>query len=227
MNQEWLDCLMKLPLEDYSSFMEHSHVTGSIELSKKFMENDYSWLNVVEKYLPFLKNTMESPYTLLLEDDLKKNYESRFLYTLFSRLEDFLEKQYQVLLEEEAAPNQSVLHLEGKTSLEEEEVSMELSLQVTKKETNSKNPTTIHKKERLEQTLAFLKPLKECPFMKRMEGCSQVRSPIRSSALLSRHENYKKLLELFEFLDSYAVLEKSLSLREKKRQPEYDEYDVR
>lgn len=215
MNQEWLNCLMQIPLDNYETFIENTKLDMNLDLSSKFLEKDYSWLSIVERYLPFLKNTMDSSYFLLMEKDIQKNYDSRFLYTLFLRLDHFLQSQYEQVLASEKAANQSILHLTGTTSLEEEEIDMELSLKVKKKGISDKDVTV---KERLEQVLAFLKPLRDSEFMNSMKGASEVRSPIRRTTLLAGHENFKKLLELFEFLDHYAMLEKALSGKTKKRE---------
>ncbi len=221
MNKEWLDCLMEMPILEYDDFQKNSKLEASLEISQKFENVDYSWLSVVEKYLPFLKNTLEATAPLLGEiEEAKKVYENRFLYTLFSRLEEFLQKQYSNLLEQENAADKSVLKINGTTSLSDEEVSMDLLLTVTKKELDKKRNTSLQAKERLEQIFEFLKPLKEGEFMNILKGISIVRSPIRRTGLLSTHENYKKLLELFEFLDSYAMLEKAFSNKNKKRESE-------
>lgn len=221
MNKEWLDCLMEMPILDYDDFKEKSKLEASLELSQKFGTVDYSWLSVVEKYLPFLKNTLESTAPLLEEkDEAKKNYENRFLYTLFIRLTEFLERQYKNLLEQEKSSDSSILKLSGNTSLTNEDISMELLLTVTKKEVDKKKNASLQTKERLEQIFEFLNPLKESNFMNTLEGASIVRSPIRRTGLLNTHENYKKLLELFEFLDSYATLERAFGNKVTKRDSE-------
>ncbi len=217
MNREWLDCLMEIPLLEYDKFKENSKLDTKLEISQKFMTTDYSWLSVVEKYLPFLKNTLELVIPLLGdEEEAKKNYENRFLYTLFIRLDEFLWKQYNYLIEQENSSDKSILKINGNTSLSDEEISIDLLLTVQKKELDKKKNLSLQAKERLEQIFEYLKPLKTSKFIDVLNGSSIVRSPIRRTGLLSTHENYKKLLELFEFLDSYAMLEKAFSNRDKK-----------
>lgn len=221
MNREWLECLMEMPLSEYDNFKENSNLDIQLQLSQKFDTVDYSWLSVVEKYLPFLRNTLESTVPLLENsEEAKKNYENRFLYTLLSRLNDFLEKQYALLIEQENSSDSSVLKINGNTSLTNEDVSLEVLLTVTKKELEKKKNISIQVKERLERVLEYLKPLKNGDFMTMLEGASIVRSPIRRTGLLETHENYKKLLELFEFLDSYAMLEKAFGSKTKRRTSE-------
>ncbi len=212
MNQEWLHCLMDMPLEEYENFKEHSKVVVS-SFSKMENQKDYSWLGVIERYLPFLKRMMEDPYALWLKEDLKKNYECRFLYTLFRRLDDFLNRQYQRILEEKENQNQSHLDLESNTTFDEEEIHYEIRLTVKQKK-QAKEKISIE--ERILQTLLFLEPLKHGFFMERMEGASLVRSPIRKDILLQSHDHYRKLIELSEFLDSYAELEKNLQEKNKR-----------
>lgn len=213
MNQEWLRCLMDMPLEEYETFKEKTAVSMNADISKGVVQKDYSWLGVVERYLPFLKLMIEDPYALWSEEDLKKNYECRFLYTLFGRLEDFLNRQYESIQEKKKRKNQSTLFITADTSLEKQDVHYELSLTVKPKENEKDN---LSLEERLLQALLFLEPLKHSQFMTRMKGASLVRSPIRRSVLLSSHDNYRKLLELSEFLDSYAMLEKAFAGKEKK-----------
>lgn len=225
MNKEWLDCLMKMPILNYEEFKEKSSLETTMEVSSKFETVDYSWLSVVEKYLPFLKNTIEFSTPLLVDlEESKKNYENRFLYTLFNRLEEFLKKQYESILNQENSSDSSSLKVIGKSSLNNEEVMLDLSLTVTKKELDKKKNTTLQAKQRLEQIFDFLEPLKKGKFMNALEGIPVVRSPIRRTGLLVTHENYKKLLELFEFLDSYAMLEKALNVKEKKKN--YDLFTI-
>ncbi len=216
MNREWLDCLMEIPIEDYQAFKDSTTLKTELDVSKKFEVLDYSWLNVVEKYLPFLKNTMESSSLILVEvEEAKKNYENRFLYTLFCRLDEFLKKQYDILLEQEKASDESTLRVVGNSSYRNEDISLEVSLKVKRKEVETKKNSQKLIKERLEQIFEFLKPLRDCVFMKTLEGASLVRSPIRHTGLLVTHENYKKILELFDFLESYAILEKAFSVKNK------------
>lgn len=218
MNREWLECLMEMPLSEYDDFKENSNLDVHLELSKKFDVVDYSWLSVVEKYLPFLKSTVESAIPLLENSlEAKKNYENRFLYTLLNRLNEFLEKQYKILLEQENASDKSILKINGITSSSRENVSIDLLLTVTKKEMEKKKDSTLQAKERLERVLSYLKPLINSEFITLLDGASVVRSPIRRTGLLETHDNYKKLLELFEFLDSYGMLEKAFANKEKER----------
>lgn len=215
MNKEWLDCLMEMPIMDYQSFKDSSTMKAELDISKKFASLDYSWLNVVEKYLPFLKNTMESASLILEVEEAKKNYENRFLYTLFGRLDEFLKKQYSLLLEQENASNESTLKVTGNSSYHNEEISLDLLLTVKRKEVENKKNPILQTKERLERIFDFLEPLRESVFMTTLEGASLIRTPIRHTGLLVTHENYKKLLELFEFLESYAILEKAFNIKNK------------
>lgn len=219
MNKEWLDCLMEMPMLEYDSFKEATTLQSKILLSKKFLDNDYSWLNVIEKYLPFLRNTLESISPLVSEEvEARKNYENRFLYTLFCRLNQFLQMQKSRLEKQELASNQSVLNISGTTPLESEEVSFSLQLTITKKEVEKRKNTVESAKERLSLAISFLEPLQNCLFVQVMKESSFIRFPIRRTGLLVTHENYKKLLELSEFLDSYEMLEKTLDVKEKKQE---------
>ena len=194
MNSEWLECLMAMEEEDYQTFKEKTLLQIEKELPSFFQKKDMSWLNVVERYLPFVKNTMESPYTLLVEE-IQKNYESRFLYTLFLRLQSFLKEKYDAFQKEQE---------DAKTELEEEIILLHLSLTITQKQENKRRKEM---EERIYQSIQFLEPLQTSPFMKLMEGCSLVRFPARKNTLMSANENYQKLFELSQFLDNYEKLE--------------------
>ncbi len=219
MNQEWLDCLMMLPMNRYDLFQKNTILDMQLEASQKFFPIDYSWLKVIERYLPILKKVIESPYSLLSMEELKKHYESRFLYTLLCRLEEFLRYQYERFLEQEIASGESTLKLHGQTTLEEEDIELQLAITVKKKEGKKEN-SKLTTKERLERAILFLKPLRQSDFVNRMEGASFVKSPIRRSVLQAQNEDYRKLLEVFDFLENYAILEKAFSKKKRERKKE-------
>jgi len=174
------------------------------------------WLCEIAKNLWFNElKKMKKVSFVEIEDDIN---------ILYNIEEEFLKKQYESILNQENSSDSSSLRVSGKTSLNSEEVMLDFNLTVTKKELDKKKNTTLQAKQRLEQIFDFLEPLKNGKFMNMLEGITVVRSPIRRTGLLVTHENYKKLLELFEFLDSYAMLEKALNVKEKKKN--YDFFTI-
>ena len=62
MNKEFLDYLLSISEDNYLEFEKNIDICIQTSNNLGEVELDFSWIDIVEKYIPFLKNAVENPY---------------------------------------------------------------------------------------------------------------------------------------------------------------------
>jgi len=222
MNRELMDFMMSISVDEYQDFIAKTMIKTKFDIYQNQGLDEYTWIDIIEQYLPFLKNAVDNPYHDVIEVSDEQSYENRFLVTLTLRLNNFLHGQYQDLLNRISAPGRRQIGYFGKTILEGEEVEIKFEIKSTKKGNIEKNKAyglTI--KDRIKRMIDFLETILKTPFLKSLKDISLVKSPIQKTSAILEELNYRKLLEMWEFLESYILLQKtcvSKELHEKQRE---------
>jgi hypothetical protein len=213
MNKELLDFMLSISDDNYQDFMNASTFKIQFDSMHETI-SDYSWLDVIERYIPFLKNSIDNPYQDFLETtDSKKLYENRFLVSLITKTSSFLTTEYKKFLEKIESPQKKVFKLTGKTILSNEEVDINLEISKRNIEKNDKSyGLTI--KERIERIIELINTLINKPFFITIKDASLVSSPIHKTNVILEDQNFKKLLELWGFIENYMLLQKTFSPKE-------------
>ncbi len=133
-------------------------------------------------------------------------YENRFLYTLVSRMRDFLHLRYdeaarfaglrRLVLHAEQNGNSRNLRVQCVSSLTLEQLPQEMPL--PEDEAEGLNDT-----ERVEMLIRRTHQLSATPLLHQLNGCTPVTVPIIRTNVFKNNENFRQALNLFDFLQQY------------------------
>lgn len=214
MNKELLDFISSISDDNYQEFIKST--TLKLKAENLYGElDDYSWLDIIEKYIPFVKNAMENPYQDFLElSESKQLYENRFLMSLINKLNLFVKDKYKGLLETIISNSKRTIKITGKTLLNNEEINMNLELSSKIIKANDKiYGLTV--KQRLERIIDLIESLTKKSIYISLKGIPLVSSPIHKTNVILEDQNYKKMLELWDFLENYTIFDKNNTSKEK------------
>lgn len=134
-------------------------------------------------------------------------YENRFLYTLLQKLAYFVGLRYKALSD---APNDSFskVQLHRDFQVFDEKIEYDLSFAI-ESHTNTKvdlnaDVTTLSGYERVLRIRTVLGDFLSTPLMRELTGCEPVRPPILHTNLMTKNPNFKKSLDLWNYIETYT-----------------------
>ena len=217
MNNNVLSLLDGVNQEEINSFVASTKSSLNLKkiTSKKIV--DYSWVNVICDYIPYLDNIINNHRNFYInenkENDLinkllniqtetnKDVYEDRFVFTLINRLSTFISDNIKDNSEEKIK-NEAIYDASSKYN--DKNVKINLSLETI--ESNSIKNVNEYK-EKIDYINTTINNYKKSSFMKSLNNVMEVKSPIRKTNTILRDKNYRKALELWEYLDNYEINE--------------------
>ncbi|MDD4706053.1 MAG: DUF2357 domain-containing protein [Bacilli bacterium] len=133
-------------------------------------------------------------------------YENRFIYSLITNLNVFI--QGQLIYKDEESFNKEVktVNYEAQTRFEKEDITIKLLM----RSANYENLTISSEKakdlkEKLNYIADILDDFMSSIFMKTMKNATPVRSPIRKTNIILKDVNFIYALKLWEFLEGFQV----------------------
>lgn len=227
------DCIIPIDniIRNPMRFIKQEEEIVNIEQAKKISQESIRHLaqntNMIQK---IDKNGMVTPNKILniLKEETFATYENRFLYTLLKHLQYFIDKRLRIL-------NDSKVQAENKVSLEsefnigKEKIKYEFSLSSTEKtEKNIKkfkldeDTSQMDLMQRIERLRMILFDFQNSQLIKSLNGCLQVRPPIMRTNVILKNPNFKKVLELWTFIESYNDVGLSIQILENQEMPNDD-----
>ncbi len=134
-------------------------------------------------------------------------YENRFIYTLLHKLRTFLEKRTNVLFA--SMDDEEMAHIVMKGCFEPdkgEKVEYSLDLSTVSRPYmggDELNPRHMAPLARIDRISNFLRTFMMSSFAKQMHGCTMVRPPIMRTNVIMKEPNFKKCLQLWQFIEAY------------------------
>lgn len=138
-------------------------------------------------------------------DDNYFIYENRFLYTLVHRMQTFLDERYHAVAElKEASVHSCFMKRSATWNRKHLDASLSLSLEEraakSRGEVNVEEMTSM---ERVNYLRGRVGDLMSAPLMRLLKGATPVTSPVVRTNVFKKNPNFKRALELFEFLEAY------------------------
>ena len=135
------------------------------------------------------------------KEDTTDLYENRFIYTLVTRLDDFINRQLENL---DLTSNREIkrkVSYKAETQIENKNINIELKL-------NEQNLIELDEegsnyKNRILSCYEIIKGFKSTEMIKELIGCTLVKSPIRKTNLILRQPDFQKAFILWEYLDDF------------------------
>lgn len=210
MNKRLLDFILSISEDNYDEFIKQTNLSVEGDNNLNLAPIDYSWIDIVEKYIPFLKNAVFNPYQEILDvGDSKKLYENRFLISLILKLDNFINEKYRELLERLRLSDKKELIVKSQTFLELENVEIEFKIKSCCKKDDQGSAYGLSAQERIERLLDVLQNISESSFFNSLKDVRLVGSPIHRTNVILEDQNFKKLLELWDFLENYLLIRKT------------------
>lgn len=135
------------------------------------------------------------------KEDTNDIYENRFIYTLVTRLEDFMQRQLQVLEMVSSREINREVHYKASTQIENRHIDVELNMkehneyEIVEKEMNYQ--------DRIMACYEMVCGFRNSEMIKSLIGCTPVKNPIRKTNLLKREPNFQKAVLLWNSLDEF------------------------
>lgn len=202
MNDNVVEFISSIETNTYDEFLNNATIESSYVVDCDINDYDYSWLNQVEQYIPFISNIVND--TNLPNNSIIVTYENRFIKTLIYSLIEFINEQKKLYKEHSLDNTRKELKSTLNTKVLEEELQIKISIISNKKTDNSKGESFgLSLNERIERVLNISNDFLNTKFMKVLNDASLVYNPINKTPLIIEETNYKKALELYNYIDNY------------------------
>jgi len=135
------------------------------------------------------------------KEDTNDIYENRFIYTLVKRLEEFMQRQLQVIEMVSSREIKREVHYKAETNIENRHIDIELRMnehneyEITEKEMNYK--------DRIMACYEMVSAFKNSEMIKSLIGCTPVKNPIRKTNMIKKEPNFQKAVILWDALDEF------------------------
>ena len=189
-------------------FLEQEEEVVIVEKTKKISKETITHLATHSQNINDVdKDGSVRPKKLLnvYKEDTTDLYENRFIYTLFKRLDEFIDKQIKYLEVISKKEIDNDITYNAKTNIDKRIIDIELKM----KEHNEVEVYEDIKnlKDRLLAYYEIIKGFASSQFIKELIGCSLIKGPVRKTNLILKEPNFQKAYILWEYLDEFEYKE--------------------
>lgn len=135
------------------------------------------------------------------KEDTSDLYENRFIYTLVTRLENFINRQLEELELTSKKEISKLVSYKAETNLDNRKIKIELKMQEEDNIDLSEDGSDY--KNRILACYEIINGFRTTEMIKELIGCSLVRNPIRKTNLILREPNFQKAFVLWQYLDNF------------------------
>lgn len=230
---EWVERIEEtiIPLDNIirnpNRFIKDEEEIIPIEMSRKIGVESVKHLATHTNFIQSVEGDRVTPNKILnvYKEESFATYENRFIKTLLIHLEAFIEKRFVGLSSQRDLKNIESSYVVENFSIGEENVKFKMEISVSEPSINSgdlkdapvvgtESQTSLHKVQRLRQ---IVREFMSSPFMtQQVKDAPLVKPPILKTNLLTKHQDYKRALELWQFIESYTQQGYDVSTNEQK-----------
>ncbi len=202
MNDRVLELVTGLDIDCLDEFISGTTVESSMHLDDEINDYDYSWLNQVEQYLPFVSNIVNTKeygdhYVL-------QSYENRFIKTLLYRLQSFLQTEQQKFNDLNFNNHSKYINAQIHSIVNNETVDIEIKVKSSQNEDLKKGESYgLSVADRIQRVRDITDTLLRSEFMQLLTSATTITEPISPTAVLEEELNYRKALELYNFITDF------------------------
>lgn len=207
MNDKLIEFISDVDSSTLDDYLSNINVTSSLDIMDEVNDYDYSWLNQVEQYIPFLNKICTASYKNT-DMNVLLSYENRFIKTLVLRLNDFIISEEKKYNKASNKSNSKSYRSSIMSILENEKIEIEIKVKTTQNEDLKKGDAYgMSLEERISRVRELASSLLDTSFMNLLSDSTLVHSPITKTPLFNEELNYKKCLELYNFIDNYKFVD--------------------
>lgn len=153
-------------------------------------------------------------------------YENRFMYTLVNKLYKFIQNVYFDDSFESSFNTKKQVNYNGSTNINGEKVKINFVIEVENEENNSGNFKSVEELiERINSLRDVVDGFMKSDFIKSLTRAVPVKSPIRKTNVFLKEQNFKKALELWEFLEQYDHIDLTSTSENSKQERKKEDKD--
>lgn len=139
-------------------------------------------------------------------------YENRFINSLLKNVYVFINNQKKEFAGESFSKCKKKITYQGETKLKNEKVKINVSLESNYFENLVKqDPSGLSVTERVDRVQMIFSDFMKTPWIKELANALPVRSPIRKTNVILKEQNFKKALELWEFIEKQQVVKPAIT----------------
>ena len=132
-------------------------------------------------------------------------YENRFVYSLLNNLKFFMDMRKKVVGSGSKFSLNRKIDYKANTKFFGEEAKVTLNIETFKGSGDSEEGEEASVDERFEKIQLIISDYFNTQFIRELTGAMPVKSPIRKTNMILKDQNFKKILELWEFIERYDV----------------------
>lgn len=199
----YLDNIIRNP----KKFLQQEEEIVIVEKSKKISTETVQHLAQHTNFIQDVdEEGMVKPSKVLNieKEDSWDLYENRFIYTLVKELSKFVQKYTDKELENPKVETNNVVNYMGTTSYDNEDISITLKLQSTKKQEPEDFDLEATKKK-IEYIRDVVMDFENSSFIKSLSQAVPVKSPIKKTNIILKDPNFQRALSLWEYIKNTEI----------------------
>lgn len=149
-------------------------------------------------------------------------YENRFIYSLVTNSKIFLDDFLQNTNMNEKSKYLKEVEYSGQTVLNGEKINVKMNITNQFAESSEEDVINESIKERVEKIEGIFNDFLRSAFIKSLNNALPVRSPIKKTNVILKDQNFKKAIELWEFIETFDIINSSKVVTNIKEENSYN-----
>ena len=178
-----------------------------ISLAKSITKESVKHLATHTNFISAVEGDKVIPSKILnvQKEESYEIYENRFLFTLLTKLREFVQKRYDLIKKSLVDSDQTQIVLESKYKIDQAQLKLRLDTIANMgfEEVNKLHTEDLTDYERVARMQNIVNGFMSSAFAKEMKSSSPVRPPIMHTNVIKKDPNFKKALKLWDFIFSY------------------------
>lgn len=178
-----------------------------ISLAKSITKESVKHLATHTNFISAVEDDRVIPSKILnvQKEESYEIYENRFIFTLLKKLQEFVNKRYELIRKSLIDSDVTQISVESKYKLDEAQLIFKLDTIANMgfEEVKKLHKEDLTEYERIARMENIVNGFMNSPFAKEMKSSSPVRPPITHTNVIKKDPNFKKALKLWEFIYSY------------------------
>ena len=204
-------------------FIKQTEEVIPIEQVKRVSENSIRHLAQNTSLIAKIDNKgFITPSKLLniQKDETFETYENRFIYTLLLHLQYFIDKRLKAL-HDARVKSEYKIEMENEFVIGDEKIEYQLSMTSTEKTEKKSDEIDLNADtsqmdatRRVERLIQIMYDFQNSQLIKSLRGTTLVKPPIMRTNVILKNPNFKKALELWQYIETYYDAGVSIELVE-------------
>ncbi len=220
-----LDNIIRTP----NRFIKNIEEVVNIEMARTISTESVRHLATHTNFIAQVKGDEVIPSKILnvIKEESFETYENRFIFTLLFKLEYFLDKRMQVLMENNKVADRYEMRIDGSCTAGHDEISYDFSMnyatphvELTSEELQvGADVSNLTSMQRIERLRKILYSFKGSALIKSLAHCAMVRPPLTMTNVLTKNPNFRKCVDLWRFIERYEDIGYSVNVVERLTNP--------